>query len=79
MDQYNDYRRTGYPILADPIGGPSPEYQLNNDDGWPLVDDLTTLNRGYMQSFFWPQSELNVNQNAPAQKTATSYKIFWAQ
>ncbi len=77
MDQYNDYRRTGYPILADPLG-PSPEYQLDNGDAWPLVDDLTTLNRGYMQSFFWPQNELNTNQNAPAQKTATSYKIFWA-
>jgi hypothetical protein len=78
MDQYNDYRRTGYPKLADPLG-PSPEYQLDNDDGWPLVDDLTVLNRGFMHSFFWPQAELNVNENAPSQKDATSYKIFWAQ
>lgn len=76
MDQFNDYRRTGYPVLADPNGG-SPEYQLDNGDGWPLLDNLTVLNNGFQHSFFWPQPELNLNQNAPAQKDPTSIKIFW--
>ena len=78
MDQYNDYRRTGYPVLADPNGA-SPEYQLDNGDGWPLNDNLTVLNNGFQHSFFWPQPELNLNQNAPAQKdpTAADHKIFW--
>ncbi len=76
FDQYNDYRRTGYPVLADP-NGPSPEYQLDNMDEWPLIDSETTLNRPYQISIFWPQAELNVNQNAPAQKDATTYRIFW--
>ncbi len=76
MDQYNDYRRTGYPILADP-NGPSPEYQLDNMDGWPLLDNLTVLNNGFQLSFFWPQPELNLNENAPPQKDPTAYKIFW--
>lgn len=76
MDQYNDYRRTGYPILADP-NGPSPEYQLDNGDGWPLQDNLTVLNNGFQYSFFWPQPELNLNQNAPEQKDPTTVKIFW--
>lgn len=76
MDQYNDYRRTGYPVLADP-NGPSPEYQLNNADGFPLVDNLTVLNNDFQVSLFWPQRELNLNQNAPGQKNATTYKIFW--
>lgn len=79
LDQYNDYRRTGYPVLANPIG-PSPEYQLDNGDGFPLIDSQTTLNGGanaFQQSFYWPQDELNVNQNAPAQKDPTTYKIFW--
>lgn len=76
MDQYNDYRRTGYPILADP-NGPSPEYQLNNGDGWPLLDNLTVLNNPFQLSFFWPQPELNLNQNAPGQKDPTTTKIFW--
>ncbi|WP_299439924.1 SusD/RagB family nutrient-binding outer membrane lipoprotein [uncultured Aquimarina sp.] len=76
MDQYTDYRRTGYPVLADP-NGPSPEYQLNNGDGFPLVDNLTVLNNDFQVSLFWPQRELNLNQNAPGQKNATTYKIFW--
>lgn len=75
-DQYTDYRRTGYPVLADP-NGPSPEYQLDNGDGWPLLDNLTVLNNGFQLSFFWPQPELNLNENAPPQKDATAYKIFW--
>lgn len=76
MDQYTDYRRTGYPILANPLGA-SPEYQLNNGDAWPLIDSQTVQNNPFQVSFFWPQSELNSNQNSPAQKNATTYKIFW--
>lgn len=76
FDQYNDYRRTGFPILANPVGA-SPEYQLDNGDEWPLKDSETTLTRPYQVSLFWPQAELNVNENAPAQKDATTYKIFW--
>ncbi|WP_111309263.1 SusD/RagB family nutrient-binding outer membrane lipoprotein [Confluentibacter sediminis] len=75
-DQYNDYRRTGYPVLANPVG-PSPEYQLDNEDAWPLDDSETILTRPFQLSLFWPLSELNVNKNAPAQKDATTYKIFW--
>lgn len=79
LDQYNDYRRTGYPVLANPLGA-SPEYQLNNNDGFPLNDAETTVSGGadaYQKSFFWPQEELNSNKNAPVQKDATTYKIFW--
>lgn len=75
-DQYNDYRRTGYPVLADPTGS-SPEYQLDNGNGFPIVDSQTVLNNPFQLSFFWPQNELNANQNAPAQKNAGTYKIFW--
>ena len=76
MDQFNDYRRTGYPILANPKSTIK-EYQLNNGDAFPLVDSQTVLNNEIQLSFFWPQSELNVNQNAPAQKNPATYKIFW--
>jgi Starch-binding associating with outer membrane len=76
LDQYNDYRRTGYPVLANP-NGPSPEYQLDNEDAWPLLDSETVLNRPYSLSIFWPLPELDVNKNAPAQKDVTTYKIFW--
>lgn len=75
FDQYNDYRRTGYPVLADPLGS-SPEYQLDMG-AFPLDDAVTVQNNPYQVSFFWPQSELNLNQNAPAQKNAGTYTIFW--
>tara|TARA_R110002050_G_scaffold300769_1_gene472380 strand:+ start:5300 stop:7003 length:1704 start_codon:yes stop_codon:yes gene_type:complete len=76
LDQYNDYRRTGYPILANP-NSTSKEYQLDNEDEWPLIDSETTLTRPYSVSIFWPLSELDVNKNAPTQKDVTTYKIFW--
>jgi len=76
FDQFNDYRRTGYPILANP-NGPSPEYQLDNGDGFPLLDSQTTLTNPVQLSFFWPQREINLNQNAPSQKSPESYSIFW--
>ena len=75
-DQYNDYRRTGYPVLANP-NSTSKEYQLNNGDAFPIIDSETVLNSPYQLSLFWPQSELNVNKNAPAQKVPGTYKIFW--
>jgi len=62
--------------LADPNGS-SPEYQLDNADGWPLNDGLTVLNNNFQHTFFWPQPEINLNQNAPDQKDPTSYKVFW--
>lgn len=76
MDQYTDYRRTGYPILANP-NSTSPEYQLNNGDGFPIEDSETVLKNQYQLSLYWPLSELNLNKNAPAQKNPTTYKIFW--
>ncbi|RZJ99645.1 MAG: SusD/RagB family nutrient-binding outer membrane lipoprotein, partial [Flavobacterium sp.] len=76
FDQYNDYRRTGYPVLANPRST-SREYQLDNGDGFPIIDSQTVQNNEFQLSFFWPQNELNTNQNAPGQKNPTTYKIFW--
>jgi len=76
LDQYNDYRRTGYPVLANPLST-TKEYQLDNEDGFPLNDSETVQNNKFQLSLFWPQAEINLNQNAPAQKDATAYKIFW--
>jgi Starch-binding associating with outer membrane len=76
LDQYNDYRRTGFPVLADP-NSTTPEYQVNNADGFPIDDAQTVLSGAYQLSWFWPQSEANTNVNAPAQKNPTTYKIFW--
>lgn len=75
-DQYNDYRRTGFPVLANPNSSLK-EYQLDNGDDYPLLDSETSLTNDFQLSLFWPQSELNVNKNAPPQKTPSIYKIFW--
>jgi hypothetical protein len=75
-DQYTDYRRTGFPILADPLST-TKEYQLNNGDAFPLIDSQTVQNNPFQLSLYWPQVELNSNSNAPAQKNPTTYKIFW--
>ncbi len=77
VDIYTDYRRTGYPVLADP-NGPSPEYQLDNGDAWPLDDSQTILPNDFQVSLFWPSTEINNNRNSPpSQKNPTEYKIFW--
>ncbi|WP_417785540.1 SusD/RagB family nutrient-binding outer membrane lipoprotein [Tenacibaculum sp.] len=76
FDQYNDYRRTGYPVLANPEGA-SPEYQITNQNGFPLNDSQTILNNQFQLSFYWPQTELNSNRNAPDQKNPATYSIFW--
>jgi hypothetical protein len=83
IDQYTDYRRTGYPVLFDPqnpamapggrvqppVNGnpfvvPQPSVPVQRTNNFPL-------------SLPWPQTELDLNGNAPAQKTPESYKVFW--
>lgn len=76
MDQYTDYRRTGFPVLANPLSS-TKEYQLNNGNAFPLNDTQTVQNNPFQLSFYWPQAELNSNANAPAQKNPSTYKIFW--
>lgn len=76
MDQYTDYRRTGFPILANPLSS-TKEYQLNNANAFPLIDSQTVQNNLFQLSLYWPQAELNSNANAPAQKNPSTYKIFW--
>ena len=61
-DIYNDWRRTGYPILHD-----------GNTDNLAV----TVRSRDFIQSFPYPQRELDLNSNAPAQKNIYSAKVFW--
>lgn len=77
VDQYTDYRRTGYPVLFDPNnpamapGGfvvpppPNPPVPVQRSNPFPI-------------SLFYPQSELELNSNAPDQKgDLSTAKIFW--
>lgn len=69
LDAYNDYRRTGYPVLFDP----------NNYNGADAAtyQATTTAGRGYPVSIPWAQTDLDLNPNAPSQKNPTSDKVFW--
>lgn len=62
IDAYNDYRRTGYPLLHD-----------GNTDNL----DVTVRTRDYPVSYPWKTNDLAVNQNAPNQKNITTFKVFW--
>ncbi|MCB0687941.1 MAG: SusD/RagB family nutrient-binding outer membrane lipoprotein [Saprospiraceae bacterium] len=65
IDAYNDYRRRGYPVIFDP----------NNDTGpYALITSSPTP---FLVSLPWRAEDLNLNQNAPAQKNATTDRVFW--
>ncbi|MCL1933404.1 MAG: SusD/RagB family nutrient-binding outer membrane lipoprotein [Candidatus Azobacteroides sp.] len=88
FEAYNDYRRTGYPILFDPNnpqmapgGYATPKSDNGGDPGRdtgvsPAVK--VSCSRGYPMSLPWPNDELEPNTNAPAQKSnLPEYKVFW--
>lgn len=62
IDQYTDYRRTGFPVMADP-----------SMDGNPLTD----LSRDYPLSMPWADNDLTLNSNAPDQKLIATSGVFW--
>jgi hypothetical protein len=85
VDQYTDYRRTGFPILFnpnDPAMAPGGRVQppVNGDPvGFPGAQRSVpvSLSRAYPASLPWYQLELETNPNAPAQKAPSSSKVFW--
>ena len=83
VDQYTDYRRTGYPILfdpRDPVMAPGGRAQPPIN-GNPLVNPQASvpvaLSKNFAESLPWSQTEKDLNSNAPAQKVPENYKIFW--
>jgi hypothetical protein len=73
VDQYTDYRRTGYPVLFDPNSNGG--FQNGGPDGSGPVP--TQVTRGYPLSFPYDNDELTLNNNAPEQKTVTQARVFW--
>ena len=71
VDQYTDYRRTGYPTLFDPNSDPS---DGGPDGSGPVPTQLT---RDYPLSFPYDQDELDLNNNAPGQKIISTDGVFW--
>ncbi len=83
VDQYTDYRRTGYPVLFDPRNpamAPGGFVQPPvNGNPFVIPQQKVPVQQGlnYPLSLPWSQTELELNGNAPAQKTPSSYKVFW--
>lgn len=83
VDCYNDYRRTKYPLIFDPNNAEmAPDHffkpPVNGNielDVAPLIPVITS--RSYPVSLPWSQRELELNKNAPDQKTPASFKVFW--
>lgn len=84
VDQYTDYRRTGYPVLfnpKDPSQAPGGFYQppIDGNPATPGAQPRVRvqLGRDYPLSLPWSFDDLTVNQNAPDQKQPASYRVFW--
>ncbi len=71
IDSYTDYRRTGYPVMFDPNTDPS---DGGPDGNGPVP---TSSSRGYVVAFPYPNTELDLNINAPKQRSITTDYIFW--
>ena len=84
VDQYTDLRRTGYPIIfnpLDPTMAPGGKVQppVNGNPVTPGTQKVVPvqLSKSFPFSLPWDQTELESNPNAPDQKTPSSYKVFW--
>lgn len=79
VDQYTDYRRTGYPVLFDPVavgGTITPPQGGNGGEDMGAVPVISV--RSFPNSLPYVQNEINMNENAPAQKPdLNSAKVFW--
>ena len=84
VDQYTDLRRTGYPVIfnpLDPIMAPGGRVQppINGDPVRPGAQKSVPvqLSKSFAVSLPWDQNEIEANPNAPDQKNPASYKVFW--
>lgn len=84
VDQYTDYRRTGYPILfnpADPTMAPGGRLQppIDGDPVNPGAQKSVPvqITRAFPLTLPWYQGELETNPNSPPQKSPSTFKVFW--
>lgn len=84
VDQYTDYRRTGYPILfnpRDPLMAPDGFVQppIDGNPALPGAQKKVPVTQGvdFPLSLPWQTSELELNGAAPSQKVPSTSKVFW--
>jgi hypothetical protein len=73
VDSYNDYRRTGYPVLFSPApAGTTTSVLTPEPKTIPVSNE-----KKYPLSFPFSLGEISLNSSAPPQKVPESFKIFW--
>ncbi len=82
IDQWTDYRRTGYPVVFDPRNpAHAPGGFVTSPDG-PTLDTppapipVQRVNEVPL-SLPWGQDDLSINPNSPSQKNPATFKVFW--
>jgi hypothetical protein len=73
VDNYTDYRRTGYPVLF----APAPEGNVTSVTGPDGKVTPVSNDRKYPWSLPFSATEIQLNSNAPPQKVPESFKVFW--
>jgi hypothetical protein len=75
VDTWADYRRTKYPVVFNPKDATqAPGGQVLSPDGFVIPVNLVNA---VPWTVVWPQSELSINPNAPAQKDPGTFKVFY--
>lgn len=83
VTNYTDYRRTGYPVMFDPNNPAHTTEGLFQPpvNGNPTVKPQqavpVSVTEKYPLTLPWPQGELDINGNAPPQKSPSAFKPFW--
>jgi hypothetical protein len=73
VDNYTDYRRTGYPVLF----APAPEGTVTSITGPDGKIIPVNNDRKYPWTLPFNLGEIQLNSNAPPQKVPENYKVFW--
>ena len=73
VDNYTDYRRTGYPVLF----APAPAGTVSSVTGPDGKVTPVQCDRLYPWSLPFNTNEIALNSNAPPQKVPENYKVFW--
>lgn len=73
IDNYTDYRRTKYPVLF----APAPEGLVTSVTGPDGKVTAVSNDRKYPWSLPFSTTEIGLNANAPPQKVAENFKVFW--
>jgi hypothetical protein len=73
VDNYTDYRRTGYPVLF----APAPEGSITSVTGPDGKVTPVSNDRKYPWSLPFSTGEIALNSSAPPQKVPESFKVFW--